>query len=267
MRNLYLKQCAQFLRAALLGYRSGLQRRLIRELCVLFEVSTLGPRVVQVEAPTGEAERESVAHVPTGLVENTKWMSCASVQKPRLDVVPSVGGIYFPHAAELRRPVRGFREFYEFRATHSWLDVGLQGLMHVGWRPECSKAQAGNVSRSLPPDEALAMIRLDDRYPSEARYVMRGGVRRLKAEAWVVTGMARVDEVYMTVTVLSAEGRGRFCSGFAHGQGNTRETPVYMQEAAALHAIRVLKEWLVTVDHTMVRHVNIMAGDGLVGTD
>ena len=263
-RNMYLRQCAQFIHAVLVSYGSGIQHRLIRELCVIYGVSTLTPTVSPLKIPSEEEEQTSTVSVPSGLVSRIKWMANRYEQRPTLRGVAAVGGIYFPHAPELRRTVRGYNEFYEFRETHSWIDVGLQVLSHIGWRPECSQAQSGNVLRALPPDQEDMELILDKPYGPEERYGRTGVMRRLLDQVWVVTGVARVDEVYVTVTVLTAEGRERFCSGYVHGRGNTAETPVYMQEAAVLHGIRVLREWLQTVDQNTLQHINIRAGDDLV---
>ena len=49
----------------------------------------------------------------------------------------------------------------------------------------------------------------------------------------VVSGVLRVDDVFATVAVLSADGVVLQGSGFVHGRGLQQETPAYVQEAAA----------------------------------
>ena len=46
---------------------------------------------------------------------------------------------------QARRTVSERRKAYTFVDTHSWLGVGLQNLLRVGWRAECSQAQTINA--------------------------------------------------------------------------------------------------------------------------
>ena len=264
IRNLYIGHCAAFVHAVLCSHGSGAQGRLRAEVGAIFRVETLEPEVV----PLRIGVQEAYLYPPTGLqhelLENMCWMQSTYRKPPAWNEVRRIGGIFFPNAAELRRETREYGGFYSFKDTHSWLDVGLQVLQHVGWRPECSLAQELNVPRSLPPDMIASELTLDKSHPPEDRYQVRGGVRRLMTQVWVIAGIVCVDEVCATVVILKTDQRARFCSGYVHGTKAGESGAVYMGEAVVLHALRVLKEWLLPVDQSLIQHVNILAGGALV---
>ena len=83
-------------------------------------------------------------------------------------------------------------------------------------------------------------------------------------QVWVIAGVVCVDEVCATVVILKTDYKARFCSGYVHGVSVGESGEVYMQEAAVLHAFRVLREWLSPIDQTLLQHVNMLAGSALV---
>ena len=81
---------------------------------------------------------------------------------------------------------------------------------------------------------------------------------------WVVAGVICVDEICATAVVVKTDYTPRFCSGYVHGVTVGEAGAVYVEEAVVLHALRVLKEWMLPVDQTLLQHVNILAGGALV---
>ena len=50
MRNLYIRHCAEFLHAVMGSNGSGIKKRIEAELCAIFQVETLQPKVVPLKA-------------------------------------------------------------------------------------------------------------------------------------------------------------------------------------------------------------------------
>ena len=80
------------------------------------------------------------------------------------------------------------------------------------------------------------------------------------------SGVVRVDEVLATVVTLMTDNRALFPSGTSHRQFRGPEIPTYLHEATLLHALRVVREWIMDThqvqDH--IHHIHIRAGSALV---
>ena len=72
-----------------------------------------------------------------------------------------------------------------------------------------------------------------------------------------------MDDVCATVAPVMDVGRVLFCSGFVHGRGVTETAPAFAQEAAVLHALRVLREWTAPLTQEGIQFINIRAGGAL----
>ena len=81
----------------------------------------------------------------------------------------------------------------------------------------------------------------------------------------VNSGVVRVDQILATVVTLAVDGRPRFSRGFIHSVPSEAELLVYLHEAALLHALGVLKEWMIDAHQVraLIQHINIRAGSAL----
>ena len=145
------------------------------------------------------------------------------------------------------------REVFEFAQTHSWLDVGQQVLRRSGRSPGGSQVHALNVIRAPPPTCGEASS-----YPER---IPEGGVEpdpRERIDPYtplvrVCAGVMCVDRLYATTAVLPVGPVAQFCGGVVRGRKLSLGAHVYIREAVILHALRVLREWLVTAPHTLLR--------------
>ena len=122
-----------------------------------------------------------------------------------------------------------------------------------------------DVWHALPPDRFEARFFTDRAFhavnqPEQRALSSAEQLHQIKVTAGVVC----VDDIYSTITTLLANGEVMFCSGFVHGRSLTEQAPVFVQEAAVLHAIRALREWILQTDQATLHHVAIYAGDALV---
>ena len=60
----------------------------------------------------------------------------------------------------------------------------------------------------------------------------------------VTGGAVRVGEIFCTLVII-IDDSVQCCSGFVHGAGIMEEYPAYVYGAAVLHALRVLRKWMV----------------------
>ena len=122
------------------------------------------------------------------------------------------------------------RYTYAFIDTFSWLDVGLQVLMSVGWRPAGSQAQTIDVLRSIPPDPFASHFFTDRVSRPHDRETIREGVRTIANRTHITAGVVRVGEIYATITGVQDENGVLFCSGYVTARNILAEPPAYIQE-------------------------------------
>ena len=60
--------------------------------------------------------------------------------------------------------------------------------------------------------------------------------------AHVSAGVVRAEEILATVVTLQVLGTAQLRSGFTHDGSIMNDLPGYIQEAAVLHALRILRE-------------------------
>ena len=89
-----------------------------------------------------------------------------------------------------------------------------------------------------------------------------GGGGRMQIHA--AAGAIRKDEVFSTVVIIAYFRQILCCNGFIHGRGVTESTPIFAQEAAILHAMRMYREWTLPQNQEMIQFANIKAGDAPV---
>ena len=63
-------------------------------------------------------------------------------------VTPS---IFCSDAPEINHDALSKEQTSNFRGCSKWYEVGLQMLSRAGWRPDCSRADAIDLDRVLPP--------------------------------------------------------------------------------------------------------------------
>ena len=74
-----------------------------------------------------------------------------------------------------------------------------------------------------------------------------------------------MNDVPVTLAVLTVLGLVGFCNEYILGRApQGMDLPVFMQEAAGLHALRIFKGWTNGEAQSVTRHVEIRAGTSLV---
>ena len=263
-RNLYAQHCGNFLHLVLTSHASGIRERVRRELQVLFGIPSLDLAVQILKVDLEASFIMDSSGVPMEVLQRLRWMANHYRIAPNWKGVEIQTSVFCVNAPELRQTSRGRELAYSFRATHSWLDVALQVLFQVGWRPECSQPHTANVKRALPPEATRANF-YPGQYPDKKDKIVEKDGKSYKASRIkVVCGVLRVDEVFATVVVLSANGVVLQSSGFVHGVGFPSITPAYVHEAAVLHGVRVLREWVGTIEQYLLHSIEIIAGNALV---
>ena len=170
--------------------------------------------------------------------------------------------MYYVHAPELRRIPTLKRTTLLFEGALSWMDVGLAVLHRLGWSPECSQAQNANIMRALPPAPDKARFYVEREVNKQPSFCTINGREIQMGQVLVVAGAIAVDDIHATVACILLDGRPKVCHGYIHGRNNGNGNPTYLQEVVLLHALRALREWLGAVDHRLIQHIILRAGDG-----
>ena len=113
-RNLYVRQCAQYVHASLISYGILTQGRLRREICAIYRARTTDLVTGTLDFDHIDASWEGHGGLPAQVVDCVRWLA-----NP-LDMtdVHTSGGMYYFHVPELRRiPAR--------KRTTSLLDGAL----------------------------------------------------------------------------------------------------------------------------------------------
>ena len=127
----------------------------------------------------------------------------------------------------------------------------------------------GCVRRAIPPEAFRAHFYTDRTYSPGESLVWHGGKLIPALDVHVVAGA--VGGVMFsvgprgnaTLVTFSLGPRVLFYSGYVNGKGATQDTPEYTQEAAAIHALRVLREWLRALDQAPLHFIDLRAGDAI----
>ena len=251
IRNRYAQHCGNFLHLVPTSHASGIRERVPGELQVTFGDHSLDPAagVLPVDQEASFFVESSGA--PLSILRRLRWM--ANYYR-----VTTNTSIFCVNAPERRRAGGGKGLAY------TMYHVGTQALFQVGWRPACSRPHATNAKRALPPEAIRANCYPGQHPGGRDRIVVKGGARLKEGRIKVARGVLRVEEVFASVAVLSANGVVLQRSGSVHGMGFRSAAPAYVHEAAVLHAIRRLRQWVRTIEQYLPRSVVIFAGGFLV---
>ena len=151
-RNLYWQHCGHFLHSALLRNDSGIRHRVRQELRALLHAPALNLRAEISSIGLAASFVADASGMPMSVLEKTREMTHEYAVLPNTTEVRLIFVCFLIATAGLRRSERDRRGLFVFEGTHPWLDVGLQSLRQVGWRPECSQPQVVNIARALPPN-------------------------------------------------------------------------------------------------------------------
>ena len=116
----------------------------------------LGPEVRLLPVDMEASLVADSTGVPISVLECTRWVANRYANPLNMAAVRPIKRGFYVHAEESKRTVVDRRQVSTFAETHSWLDVGLQILCQVGWRPERPRSHVVNVSLALPSDGLAA---------------------------------------------------------------------------------------------------------------
>ena len=154
---------------------------------------------------------------------------------------------YVCHAPEIEKFMFHRFSTYYFAHTHGWLDVALRVLTHLDWRPGCRRAQTHNIERKQPPPDISPPFRPGMRPPwhceeeEGARRKEPAGTRRIIT---VYTGASEMRRVGATTCFIRRSNITVYRNLYVHGRALGAATPQYLEEAAILHSLRALRDWL-----------------------
>ena len=137
----------------------------------------------------------------------------------------------------------------------------LQIPRRTGWSPARSEAQTLNEVCALTSEESRAhsssgqdpVLDTDSEKSDEERHRV-AAIRN-------AVGVVFVDGLYAAIAALPANGLARICSSFAPWSRVGSEVPANIQEAAAIHPLRVSREWATQVDQGTLRGIRIQGGN------
>ena len=216
--------------------------------------TTLDLIVMPIDLRIAESFTQDISEVPTEKLCTSRWMRNGYPEPWRGGNINNVQSLFCPHAPELKRTVRQRRSAYNFEGTHSWIDVGLQVLNCVGWRPECAQPQMKNIMRAIPPTVGPeTKLFLDRNFGPHEKQIRYKGRMTTARQVEVTASVLKVDEVVATLVIVCVDGRVRFSSGYVHGYSLLEDSPIYAQEACVLHALRVVHEWTSNVDQEQLQ--------------
>ena len=90
------------------------------------------------------------------------------------------------------------------------------------------------------------------------RYITHNWEQKRALRVQLIAGAVQSDCICSTLRVAMADGDVMFSSGFAHDGCVAEDTPVCFEAAADLHELRALKECILHVDLSFLRHINIL---------
>ena len=263
-RNIFIRHCAHMVHLALTSHNSLLQRRIQRELCAIYQTPTLD--LIVEELPFGRMDtfNHGYGGVTIPMIDRIRWQAHAYHTPLRYEGIQPIRSTYYAHAPELRRQRDMRADTFLFAGMMSWLDVGLAVLHKAGWKPECSQAHTLSVEKALPPDPRTAQLFVETTFSDEPSLCRIDEQEVQRGRVQVVAGAITINNVCATAVCLLLENVPQVCHGFVHGQAPPGTDPIYNQEVALLHALRVTKEWLLHVEQQLIQNITIRAGNGLL---
>ena len=263
-RNMYIQQCAMFVRRARSAHGSAIERRVNKEIGVILNIDDQITELQVLRNDLDFAFMYDPTGLPTDAITKTTWLVYQQSKPAKMHQVEEIPSTYFAHAPEIRRIARRKRETYTFANTHSWLDVGLQVLKRAGWWPECSQPHTRHLDRMIPPEESEAHIKTFRTYIATERMVDYNGQKVPTSLIEIISGVVRVDNIVATVVVIMANGGMLKGNGVIHGQTTMEYLPDYAHEVSVLHALRTYKDWMQQMEPRLIQKVNIRAGTGSI---
>ena len=244
--NLYVRHCAEFMDACLRAPNSTVNKRLRRELEVYYGVSTFETEDTQIEIPRETiCATLGVASLPKNW-DHIHWFCRCRKEQPRLPDDMRVPSIYVNNADEINKSEIRRIQMFCFEQTHSWVDVALQVLHHVQWSPECSNPQELNIPKMLPPSFTRDFLHIEagGDHQWEKREDDKWTDPRPIPVLNVQAGVSVIDQIGMTICLITSDRATLYGSLYIHGRIITEEQPVYLEEAAILHGLRALHGWM-----------------------
>ena len=175
--------------------------------------------------------------------------------------------MYVSNADEINNSLFYRLQTFHFRETATWIDVALQIHNLVRWNPECSNPQEGNVRHILPPSFTYNHFFPGNIGTDSTQWEDEQEARETrKTVATVHTSVAIVDKVGVTTCVVFYKGEIEYRGVYVHGRVIAKTPPVYLAEAAVLHALRALHGWMQKIkddDEVSLKRIEMRAGDWL----
>ena len=224
--------------------------RVKKELRAYLGVRTLEVREIRINIPDNRETQGLPMRTPPVFWERTKWACSRYEEVPNTEQIPRINSPYTCHAEEINRFTLFNENTYTFANTSSWLDVGLQILPYNRWAPECSRSCKIDPEKVLPPREGRKYISpgfaFDDEEPGPRQKDAQG---RFKKTPIVYAGMATLGDIGTTARIIKLDNIATHRGLHIHGAVIAREKPAYLQEVAAVHAMRALHDWLRQTDY------------------
>ena len=134
---------------------------------------------------------------------------------------------------------------YHLVDVHSWIDVALQLLPRAGWSPERCNPREGYTRKLRPPAYTYDhFFPLEFPIATEHRTATGGGAVRHAPTLYVQGAVSIIGDLGVTLCALSKGHRMVYRSLYTHGRIVTKEPPLYLEEAALLHALRATHGYL-----------------------
>ena len=243
--NLYVKHCAEFLDASLRANNSSIGKRLREELLRYYNVPSFEIQDVQIAIPEERLKDALGVEKLPKKWQNTYWFCRQLKHQPQLKDWYEANSMYVSNAEEVNKSAFYRLWTYSFKATHSWIDTALQVLQRIRWSPECSGYHDLNIEKLLPPAYTKNHLHIrGDNNPWKALYAEEQLDKKEGQTIYVEAGVATIDQLGATICLITTDRRVLYRGLFIHGRLITGEIPAFLQEAAVLHALRVMHSWM-----------------------
>ena len=119
----------------------------------------------------------------------------------------------------------------------------------ANYRPTCTRPTSSLTANPPPTD----------------RYIQHRGKQFLALRVYITSGVVRVGGILATIVTPTIAGQTLFASGFIHERVTRTDLPTNQREVALLHALRVLKEWMLDThqDQRLLHPITMRASSTL----
>ena len=173
--------------------------------------------------------------------------------------------MYMNNADEINSSLFYRLQTFHFRDVETWIEVALQVLTLVNWNPECSNPLEQSAHQILPPSFTHCHFFPGNSGNETAQRKDEKEERKTeKTTVTVYTGVAVIDKIGATACIISYRGRVTYRGLYIHGGTITKVPPAFLPEAAVLHALRALHEWMEKTkedDEIQIKRKEVHAGD------